>query len=80
MRGTLRLNATPAFSQLYLSRALAAFLDLHPEVEIHLSTDDRMVDVVEGGFDMPTGAVSSSGTNPSGSMRVSLRMVSCSAR
>ena len=52
VRGTLRLNATPAFSQLYLSRALAAFLDLHPEVEIHLSTDDRMVDVVQGGFDM----------------------------
>ena len=50
--GTLRLNATPAFSQLYLSRALAAFLERHPEVEVHLSTDDRMVDVVEGGFDV----------------------------
>ena len=25
VRGTLRLNATPAFSQLYLARALAAF-------------------------------------------------------
>jgi DNA-binding transcriptional LysR family regulator len=52
VRGTLRLNATPAFSQLYLSGALVAFLELYPEVEIHLSTDDRMVDVVEGGFDM----------------------------
>lgn len=52
VRGTLRLNATPAFSQLYLARALAAFLEVHPEVEVHLSTDDRLVDVVEGGFDV----------------------------
>lgn len=52
VRGTLRLNATAAFSQLYLTRALADFLALHPEVEVHLSTDDRLVDVVEGGFDV----------------------------
>ena len=52
VRGTLRLNATAAFSQLYLARAMSAFLALHPEVEVHLSTDDRMVDVVEGGFDV----------------------------
>jgi DNA-binding transcriptional LysR family regulator len=52
VRGTLRLNATPAFSQLYLARAVTAFLELNPEVEVHLSTDDQMVDVVEGGFDV----------------------------
>src|SRR4030095_17085101 len=52
VRGTLRLNATPAFSQLDLARAFSRFLALHPEVEVHLSTDDRMVDVVEGGFDV----------------------------
>jgi len=52
VRGTLRLNATSAFSQLYLARAVSVFLGQHPEVEVHLSTDDRMVDVVEGGFDV----------------------------
>jgi DNA-binding transcriptional LysR family regulator len=52
VRGTLRLNATVAFSQLYLTRAIVRFLALHPEVEVHLSTDDRLVDVVEGGFDV----------------------------
>ena len=52
VRGTLRVNATAAFSQLYLARALTGFLALHPEVEVHLSTEDRMVDVVEGGFDV----------------------------
>lgn len=52
VRGTLRLNASVAFSQLYLARALTEFLALHPEVEVHLATDDRLVDVVEGGFDV----------------------------
>ena len=52
VRGTLRLNATVAFAQLYLAAALTEFLALHPEVEVHLSTDNRMVDVVEGGFDV----------------------------
>lgn len=52
VRGTLRLDATVAFAQLYLARALTRFLALHPEVEVHLSTDERLVDVVEGGFDV----------------------------
>ncbi len=52
VRGTLRLNATVAFSQLYLTDAVVRFLALHPEVEVHLSTDERLVDVVEGGFDV----------------------------
>ena len=52
VRGTLRLNATVAFSQLYLAAAVARFLALHREVEAHLSTDERLVDVVEGGFDV----------------------------
>lgn len=52
VRGTLRLNATAAFSQIYLARAMADFLARHPEVEVYLSTEDRMVDVVEGGFDV----------------------------
>jgi DNA-binding transcriptional LysR family regulator len=52
VRGTLRLNATVAFSQLYLAAAIARFLALHGEVEAHLATDERLVDVVEGGFDV----------------------------
>jgi len=52
VRGTLRLNASTAFAQLYLARAITDFLALHPEVEVNLSTDNRLVDVVEGGFDV----------------------------
>jgi DNA-binding transcriptional LysR family regulator len=51
-RGPLRVNAPVTFSQMYLARAVAKFLAQHPEVELQLSTDDRIVDVVEGGFDV----------------------------
>jgi len=51
-RGTLRINAPVTFTQLYLSRAIAAFLARHPDLEVALTLDDRLVDVVEGGFDV----------------------------
>jgi DNA-binding transcriptional LysR family regulator len=51
-RGTLRINAPITFAQMHLARALAAFADAHREVAIDLSTDDRLVDVIEGGFDL----------------------------
>ena len=52
VRGTLRISAPVTFSQMHLTHALAAFLTQHPEAEIQLVTDDRFVDVVEGGFDL----------------------------
>jgi DNA-binding transcriptional LysR family regulator len=50
--GVLRVNAPVTFGQLYLARALTAFLLAHPGVEVHLTADDRLVDVVEGGYDL----------------------------
>jgi DNA-binding transcriptional LysR family regulator len=52
VRGTLRVNAPITFAQMHLGRALASFLEKNPGVDAHLSTDDRIVDVVEGGFDV----------------------------
>lgn len=52
VRGTLRVNAPVTFAQMHLARAVAAFLLENKEVEVHLSTEDRFVDVVEGGFDV----------------------------
>ncbi len=51
-RGTLRLNAPVTFAQMHLARAVAHFLIEHPGVDVELATDDRIVDVVEGGFDV----------------------------
>src|SRR5262249_34661510 len=52
VRGVLRVSAPVTFAQMHLARAIAAFLPLHPGVEVHLATDDRLVDVVEGDFDV----------------------------
>lgn len=51
-RGPLRVNAPVTFAQMFLTDAIAAFLRRHPAIELHLATDDRIVDVVEGGFDV----------------------------
>ncbi len=52
LRGRIRINAPVTFAQMYLTAALADFQRAHPEVELELVTDDRMVDVVADGFDL----------------------------
>ena len=51
-RGPIRVNSSIAFSQLYLAGAVARFLRVHPDVTVHLSVDDRFVDLADGGFDL----------------------------
>ncbi len=52
VRGPIRINAGTAFAELYLARAIARFLNEHPDVTVHLSVDDRFVDLAEGGLDL----------------------------
>lgn len=52
VRGHLRLNAPSSYGQIVLSPLLPAFLAEHPDLEVTLSLDDRVVDMVEGGFDL----------------------------
>lgn len=51
-RGRLTVNAPVTFAQLYLGAPVAAFLQRYPEIELDVSTDNRIVDVVDGGFDV----------------------------
>jgi DNA-binding transcriptional LysR family regulator len=51
-RGRLLVNAPVSFSQMYLTDALTAFLTKHSGIEIELTADDRIVDAVEGGYDL----------------------------
>ncbi len=51
-RGKLRLNAPYTLARMHLVGPIARFLDAHPEVEVDLTTEDRLVDVVEGGYDL----------------------------
>jgi DNA-binding transcriptional LysR family regulator len=49
-RGRLRVSL-PAVGYRFLSPVLPEFARLYPEVELDLDFNDRLVDVVEGGFD-----------------------------
>jgi DNA-binding transcriptional LysR family regulator len=50
-RGLLRVNAPVTFGSTSLARALPDYLRANPEVHVELSITDRMVDLVDEGFD-----------------------------
>jgi len=50
--GRLRLSLPHAIGALELAQWLPAFLRRHPQIELDLSCDDRIVDLVKGGFDL----------------------------
>ena len=51
-RGTLRINAPMTFGILHLTRAIIEYRRTQPEVEIDLTLNDRVVDIVSEGFDL----------------------------
>jgi DNA-binding transcriptional LysR family regulator len=51
-RGTLKVNAPMSFGILELAPALPDFLRRHPDINVDLRMDDRVVDLVEEGFDV----------------------------
>ncbi len=51
-RGLLRVNAPMSFGTLQLGTAIADFMEINPELQIHLVLSDEQVDPVQGGFDV----------------------------
>lgn len=52
VRGHLKVNASSSFGQMVIAPFLPKFLESHPDLRFTLSLDDRVVDMVEGGFDV----------------------------
>ena len=52
VRGHLKVNASSSFGQTVISPILPEFLEAYPDLRLSLSLDDRIVDMVEGGFDV----------------------------
>jgi DNA-binding transcriptional LysR family regulator len=52
VRGHIRVNAPTSFGQTVIAPALSGFLETYPDLRLTLSLDDRVVDMVEGGFDV----------------------------
>lgn len=50
--GHLRVNAPSSFGQIVIAPLLPALLAQYPALTLSLSLDDRVVDMVEGGFDL----------------------------
>lgn len=51
-RGTLKINCNMTFGQLLLSRAVNEFMAAHGELQVDITLDDRMPDLVRDGFDL----------------------------
>jgi DNA-binding transcriptional LysR family regulator len=51
-RGLLRVNAPMSFGTLQLGPAVADFMAVYPELQIHLVLSDDQVDPTQGGFDV----------------------------
>ena len=52
VRGHLKVNASSSFGQTVIAPFLPGFLDAYPDLRLTLSLNDRVVDMVEGGFDV----------------------------
>ncbi|MDK9736101.1 LysR family transcriptional regulator [Vibrio sp. D404a] len=51
-KGTLKINAPMTFSRLHLVPLLKEFLDQYPDIKVVLSMDDKVVEMIEGGYDV----------------------------
>ncbi|GAB3541813.1 LysR family transcriptional regulator [Noviherbaspirillum agri] len=62
-RGTLKVSAPVTFGTQRLAPAMADYLALHPEVSLDLNLNDRVIDLVEEGYDaaIRLGALDDSG-------------------
>ncbi len=51
-RGTIRLTTSVTFGARHVAPAIAGFLARHPDVKFDVQLSDRMVDLIEEGFDL----------------------------
>jgi DNA-binding transcriptional LysR family regulator len=51
-RGRLRINTPMSFGRLHVAPAMPAFLQRYPEIQVDMTMDDRVVDLVEGRYDV----------------------------
>jgi DNA-binding transcriptional LysR family regulator len=51
-RGTLRINAPVSFGTAHLAPALIDFMKRYPELKVDIGLADRMVDLIEEGYDL----------------------------
>jgi len=51
-RGRLKINTPMSFGRLHIAALIPKFMQRYPKIEIDLVMDDRVVDILDGGFDI----------------------------
>ena len=77
--GQLRVNAPVSFGILYLAPVWAAFKARHPQVSFDVTLSDRMVDIVDEGFDLAIRITQLQNSSLISRRLASTRMVLCAS-
>jgi DNA-binding transcriptional LysR family regulator len=78
-RGTLRLTCSATFAARHLAPAIAAFSARHAQVRFDVELSERVVDIVEEGFDLAVRVGASGSQNLVGRLLGTTRIVCCAA-
>lgn len=78
-RGTLRINAPMSYGILHLTRAIVEYQFTQPEVDINLTLNDRVVDIVSEGFDLAIRIAELDDSSLVARKLVPIRLVVCGA-
>jgi DNA-binding transcriptional LysR family regulator len=78
-RGTIRLTTSVNFGMHQVTPAIAAFLARHSEVKLDVSLSDRIVDIVEEGFDIAIRIGGTGGQNLVARKLGEMRLVACAS-
>jgi DNA-binding transcriptional LysR family regulator len=77
--GLLRINAPVSFGVIHLAPVWAEFMQLYPKIELDISLNDRIVDLVEDGFDAAVRIARLESSSLVGRRLASTRMRLCAA-
>jgi len=78
-RGTLRLSCAVTFGERFIAPAVAAFMRKYPEIRIDIELSDRIVDLVDEGFDAALRIGAIGGPNLIGRRVGMTRLVCCAS-
>ena len=78
-RGTLRITCSATFGARHLAPAIAAFAVRHPQVRFDVELSERVVDIVEEGFDLAVRVGASGSQNLVGRVIGTTQIVCCAA-
>ncbi len=78
-RGVLKITAPIVFASMHLAGAMASFLERYPQVEIELDTSDRVLDLVDQGYDVALRITNSPALATVSRKIVDLRWATCAS-